>query len=436
MRAPSHGAILGQVAVAIRDTIRFRQLRPFWPRVVLVEVESTSGSLILMPAYIRHTSGEGLEELARACRWAKGRCPRVLLGLDGNGHSPLWGLQEVRQNQVGSRLEEFIATSDLDILNDPGGPATFVSDKGDRTWIDLTLSTPCISFSVSDWRVHTDFLSGSDHRPIFFSVDTSPLRSTVFSRRAWDDTPWDVFTSTVRQRCQTASLTEIGEDGGAPHRNTLSIEDQVACLTQILEGAIETHVPMRTICWASKPWWSPEVASARRHMRHMLHRAQRIGTVLDWKLYRHARRCFTSLVRKAKATAWQDFCASVNKSDMWKHILRIVKPRQRLRVEGLHTADDGWAMEEATKAEILHQRFFPSGQDSQVFRTQTSQRSNEVEGWLTEGPRDFPAVTEQEVLRRVMAMRSLAAPRPDGIVARCVQEAASTLVPVLRQLFQ
>ena len=436
VRAPSQGAILGQAAVAIRDTIRFRQLRPFGPRVVLVEIESASGPLIFVSAYIRHTSGEGLEELARACCWAKGRCPRVILGLDGNGHSPLWGPPEVRQNQVGSRLEEFIASSDLDILNDPGEPATFVSDVGDRTWIDLTLSTPCISFSVSDWRVHTDFLSGSDHRPIFFSVDTSPLCSAVFSRRAWDDTPWDEFTSTVRQRCQDAGLIEVGEDGGAPERNPMSIEDQVACLTQILEGAIEDHVPMRTICWASKPWWSPEVASARKHMRHMLHRAQRIGTVLDWKLYRHARRCFTSLVRKAKATAWRDFCASVNKSDMWQHIPRIVKPRQRLKVEDLRTANDGWALEDATKAEILHQRFFPSGQDSQVFRTQTSQRSSEVEVWLTEGTRDFPAVTEQEVMRRVMAMRSLAAPGPDGIVARCVQEAASTLVPVLCQLFQ
>ena len=33
-------------------------------------------------------------------------------------------------------------------------------------------------------------------------------------------------------------------------------------------------------------------------------------------------------------------------------------------------------------------------------------------------------------------MSAHAAPEPDGIVVRCVQEAASTLIPVLRQLFQ
>ena len=196
------------------------------------------------------------------------------------------------------------------------------------------------------------------------------------------------------------------------------------------------HVPERTICWASKPWWSQEVASARHHMRHMLHRAQHIGTELDWKLYRRARRAFTSIVRKAKATAWRKFCASVNKSDMWRHIPRIMKPRQRLRVKDLHTADGGWAMEDAAKADILQQRFFPSGRDSHEFQTHSSERRSQLEAWLAEGWEGFPPVTEQEVRRKLMSMRALAAPGPDGIVARCIQEAAPTLVPILCQMFQ
>ena len=128
----------------------------------------------------------------------------MILGLDGNGHSPLWGPPSVQRNQVGSLLEHFIISCDLNILNDRGGPATFVSDVGDRTWIDLTLSTPCISVSIMDWRVQSEFLSGSDHRPIFFLVDTSLLRTDVFTRRAWDETPWDEFAATVRGACQEA----------------------------------------------------------------------------------------------------------------------------------------------------------------------------------------------------------------------------------------
>ena len=85
---------------------------------------------------------------------------------------------------MGSLLEDFILSADLDILNDRGGPETFVSDMGDRTWIDLTLSTPSVTVSVSDWRVHTDFLTGSNHRPIFYTVDTSPLCTDAFKCKA------------------------------------------------------------------------------------------------------------------------------------------------------------------------------------------------------------------------------------------------------------
>ena len=126
----------------------------------------------------------------------------MILGLDGNGHSPLWGPPSVQQNQVGSLLEDFIVSCDLDILNDQEGPATFISDVGDRTWIDLTLATPCISVSIPDWRVHEDFLSGSDHWPILFSVDSSLLCTDVFICRAWDETPWDEFVASVKRACQ------------------------------------------------------------------------------------------------------------------------------------------------------------------------------------------------------------------------------------------
>ena len=96
--APRQGAVLGQVALAIRDSVQFRQLRPFGSRVALLEIATIDGPLIFISAYIQHTSGEGLDALVAACRWAKGRCPRVILGLDSNGHSPLWGPPSVQRN--------------------------------------------------------------------------------------------------------------------------------------------------------------------------------------------------------------------------------------------------------------------------------------------------------------------------------------------------
>ena len=85
-------------------------------------------------------------------------------------------------------------------------------------------------------------------------------------------------------------------------------------------------------------------------MRHLLHRAERHRTAHDWSLYPRARRAFTSTVRRAKATAWREFCASVDKQDLWSHVRRIVKPHQRLHVEDLCSPQGEWVTEDAGKA--------------------------------------------------------------------------------------
>ena len=151
VRAPGRGQGLGKVAIAFRASLRCRGLRPFGPRVALLELAGTDGPIILISAYIRYSSGEGLGDLEAALRWAKGRCPRVLLGLDGNGHSPWWGPATVTTNPVGAMLEDFIVDHDLEVLNDCHSSPSFVSDMGDRTWIDITLATRSLALSVFNW---------------------------------------------------------------------------------------------------------------------------------------------------------------------------------------------------------------------------------------------------------------------------------------------
>ena len=78
-----------------------RGLRPFGPHVVLAELAGIDGPIIVISAYIQYSLGEGLADLEAALCWAKGRCPRVLLGLNGIGHSPWWGPPTVATNLVG-----------------------------------------------------------------------------------------------------------------------------------------------------------------------------------------------------------------------------------------------------------------------------------------------------------------------------------------------
>ena len=333
-------------------------------------------------------------------------------------------------------IENLIMELDLEIINHSDCPPTFVSDMGHATWIDLTLGTRSGALSVLDWTVDTGFLTGSDHRAIFFSTSSRPLRSEVFRCKAWDQVDWDAFSATVSRACLTEDLLPPLENGSERLPDAAAIEYQVDRITTILQEAIDRHVPEKRICWASKPWWSPELSSERGHLRNLQNRAVRLGTDHDWRLYRKARRRFTTAVRTAKALAWRDFCARVNRSDMWTSVRRILKPYQRLQVEDLGPVDGVWTTDDAGKADLLARRFFPDGPSTRESQQRSDRRHREVEEWLAEDWEDIPTVTTEEVQRKLLEMRAFAAPGPDGIMAHCLQASRAVLVPCLTELFQ
>ena len=421
-------------AILIRDSIRFRPLRQFGPRVVVAAVEGEDGPIAFISAYIRHSTGEGLEDLSAAIRHARARCPRVIVGMDGNGHSAWWGPEHIETNHVGREIEDLILELDLTVSNAPNSPASFCSDMGARTWIDLTLTTHSGAQLIRDWRVDTGFFTGSDHRAIFFTVCEQALRTQIFSCRDWDRADWPAFAQSIARECAASDLLSRAMD--ASEELAVSAEHRAQVLTSILQQAITDHVPTKRVCWASKPWWSPTVEAARCHMRHMKNRAHRLDTDHDWKWYRKARRAFTDIVRRAKAQAWRKFCAQINRSDMWPSIQRLVKPRQRLWVEDLQTSPSTMASSVTEKAEILASRFFPAPGRSPEFRQGTIARHREVTEWLDMGWQSIPDVTPQEVRAKLVMMRALSAPGPDGIVIKCLQEAQDTVVPILCGIFQ
>ena len=320
IRLASHE--LCHALILVRDCIRFQTARPFGCRVVGIELLVREGPVLALSAYIQHTTGDSLEALDRAIRWAKSRSPWVIVGMDGNGHSPWWGPATMTTNPVGELIENLILDLDLEIINHTDWPPTFVSDMGHTTWIDLILGTRSGALSVVDWMVDTRLLTGSDHRAIFFRTSSKPLHSEAFRCKAWDQVDWDAFSVTVSQACLNEGLLSPLESRSEHLPNAAAIEHQVGHIIAILQEAIDRHVPEKRICWTSKPWWSQALSNAWVHLRNLQNRAVRLGTEHDWRLYRKGRRGFTTPVRKAKALAWRNFCARVNRSKIWMSVQR------------------------------------------------------------------------------------------------------------------
>ena len=89
IKPASHGPC--HALILIRDCLRFRTARPFGRRVVGLELLGSEGPVLVLSAYIRHTTGDGLDDLDRAIRWAKSRSPTGDCGHGWQWAQPLVG---------------------------------------------------------------------------------------------------------------------------------------------------------------------------------------------------------------------------------------------------------------------------------------------------------------------------------------------------------
>ncbi|KAG5870928.1 hypothetical protein JTB14_038194 [Gonioctena quinquepunctata] len=103
--------------------------------------------------------------------------PCVILG-DFNAHNPIWGCSST--NPKGSKLETFINTSNLVLLN--SGEITRINTAtGKHSALNLALCHPNLSSTLT-WTVLPDPY-GSDHFPIILGADVKDTRPTF--RPSW-----------------------------------------------------------------------------------------------------------------------------------------------------------------------------------------------------------------------------------------------------------
>ena len=67
--------------------------------------------------YIRHTSGEGVNQLSNAIAKASVMSPFVFVGMNSNGHSLLWGPEGTKLDRTGEPVEEALCEGGLLVLN-------------------------------------------------------------------------------------------------------------------------------------------------------------------------------------------------------------------------------------------------------------------------------------------------------------------------------
>ena len=159
----------------VKNSLNFSPCGFDGARVCGVTVRFRGERLVLISAYIRHTTGEGASALARALGRAHELSPFLYVGMDGNGHSPLWGPASTRLDRVGEVVESVLCEGGLWVVNSQGSTPTYRSDMGCESWIDVTaVSTPVIPM-IAEWAVRDSVEVLSDHRLIVGQLLRQPV---------------------------------------------------------------------------------------------------------------------------------------------------------------------------------------------------------------------------------------------------------------------
>ena len=131
-------------------------------------VSTRRGLVAFISAYIHHTDGAGLDALTALLAITRYQTSQIVLGMDCNGHSSWWGPPQTVTNAVGRQVEDIILHERLTVLNRWPCPATFHSEMGHQSWIDLSLSTGLLASCITEWRVLEDVDFDSDYSPVSF----------------------------------------------------------------------------------------------------------------------------------------------------------------------------------------------------------------------------------------------------------------------------
>ena len=266
------------------------------------------------------------KEFVALVRHCQGNNIPLLVCMDSNAHSTLWGKDN---NKRGEQLEEFMFGNGLRLEN-VGTRPTFQA-RGTETTIDITLTLNLDL--VRDWRV-SDVATLSDHMQIEFELELSGREQPKVVRNL-RKADWGIFREEMTQ--QAASRKPL------PIRWTRSrLDEEAGLLNNDISKALKRSCPRLRVRKDHKRSveWTEEAAKARRIAKAKLRLAKRTKKDEDWTAYITAKLNFRSAFRRSRDKNWKTFSSDVTDVKTVARLHKIAQGEEN-RTLGLLTKDDG-----------------------------------------------------------------------------------------------
>ena len=222
----------------------------------------------------------------------------IIIGSDTNAHSSLWGSSS--NNSRGDAWELFIASSDLDVINDSIEP-TFRGHLG-HSFIDVSITNRLNL--ISNWQNTTE-TNDSDHCVILFSLGPHvESKSKLVQNIA--NTNWSLFKDTLNPFLHSRDICSTGE------LNFRARE----LISNIIQAFSKACPPKRPLPFTPLKWWTKELTTLANKKKYASREAKRFeGTNRGSRAIikkRELGRLLQKFQRRAKSKGWKDFISGLS----------------------------------------------------------------------------------------------------------------------------
>ena len=361
------------------------------------------------------------KELDTIIRYSENTGIPLLLASDTNAHHPLWGCQEY--NQRGSKLSEYLATTELEIVN-RGCEYTFCSGNK-RSIIDITVTTRSLLPFLHDWHVENQDTM-SDHRQISFYIwHDKPVSKRIRNRR---NTNWTIY--------ETELEGKVGMWFGRID-NPKDIETELTKVSSAIIQSFEKACPERKIGKRNRvPWWNHELKTLRKKANKAFHTAYRTREQKDWDKHKEARRAFKRVLRKSKRESWHDFCTNLEKVHESARLYKLLGKSRDAQMGMLRLQNGEWTKTPEEAYEYLLDVHFPGCTTDKSVRTSNTEFGKKK--WIpsTNWIIASEIVTEDRIKWAFDTMSPYKSPGEDGIFPALLQKGSKHILHVICQIYR
>ncbi|KAH7553336.1 hypothetical protein BM1_08309 [Bipolaris maydis] len=281
-----------------------------------IKVLASTSSLYIYNIYNEKSLQEGLNKTTIQRRLLQETLqPQSIILGDFNTHHPRWSLEERSPSTQAEELVEWIDTQDLTLLNTPGAGTFLRSHMRQESVLDLTFATSNTAANIQDWQTIPELPSQPASLPKQYNTKR---------------TDWTTFKETLGQeikaldlekRLSTLPLCSNYTSRKLILGQNIALETKLdelgQDLTRAIQKALEKSTPLVNQKPKTKPWWTSELDSRKRHLSRA-YRAYKKEAAKEnnSSLYQWKREYLP--IRRAKQSHWEAFLQKDSPKEIFK----------------------------------------------------------------------------------------------------------------------